>query len=757
MGKYTVIYRDPDYLAIGVLQSAEQAARNANEAANQAASDASEALSTAGEAKDEAEQAKLPPYVPFDSRSQAEGAAIPGDVQYINVADLQYARDPDGTALETASGVKWSPLGDPTPQHFGAVGDGETDDSDAFDAFLAYVESKRVGRGEVFDVPPERYLLTRPLVIKRTSNGPGVLRMGGATLVCAFNRQQYAAFIVLGDPDTPGSSQAPLETQGIFWIEGHSSVTGNVPIGIRCHVQAQSVIDGLRTRNWGGNKVLDLKRVQNITIPNSILYGGGYSFGYRDTEGSQFRRNGTTLTRTVGAFEFQASDVGKQVSLFLTDYTITGIIQSVTDSANVVMNAEFASVDGTDRNMRFGSPAPSTTSGSPVVGLDGPVNAQMVGLDIGIPRAGADGQTLWSTITSVDTGANTITLNKTALATLDPVANPLTETSEIAGVQIMIDSEPDVSSTRISQVRILQSQSETYRGVAIGVNDAEFVDIIVSKFHGISQSYMNWQTYALATIWGNRLSGRMIGDLDQVTLGQYKIRLADQTQTFTAIDVAARMRHGEKLARLESQAAGFDGAGLQFISYMALNVAPNIEFSDLVDDMTPGARGIIPPLQFVLPQYDSARFYLGPNVRGDRAGNLTFKTPDTWFAPDVGTTAGAGTATGTFTGTYSRTGDLITASYRLLNIDTAGLTGTNFLRASLPVSAMSNGNRNVHTAPCYFEGIAGNGYILARVNDNAQNVTFWRPNGSGGLEQLQISALTSGTASLQFSISYVAA
>lgn len=59
-----------------------------------------------------AESVKLPPYTPFDSRAQAASAPIPASVQQINIKGVQYVRDPDGTALETADGAMWSPLPD---------------------------------------------------------------------------------------------------------------------------------------------------------------------------------------------------------------------------------------------------------------------------------------------------------------------------------------------------------------------------------------------------------------------------------------------------------------------------------------------------------------------------------------------------------------------------------------------------------------------------------------------------------------------
>ena len=91
------------------------------------------------------------PYQPFSSRSQAESTDINSFIKYISVGGLSYVRDSNGTALTTADGGSWSPLGEVTPEHFGARGDltftlqaegyvrtGGTNDLPAFHAALAW-------------------------------------------------------------------------------------------------------------------------------------------------------------------------------------------------------------------------------------------------------------------------------------------------------------------------------------------------------------------------------------------------------------------------------------------------------------------------------------------------------------------------------------------------------------------------------------------------------------------------------------------
>lgn len=96
----------------------------------------------------------------YDTRAEAE-AADTGDAGHIYVGDLAYQYDASGTALTTGDGRTWSPAGDVTPQHFGAVGDGVSDDADYVEAALRY--SAETGNRTY--VPTGDYLLERQVVV----------------------------------------------------------------------------------------------------------------------------------------------------------------------------------------------------------------------------------------------------------------------------------------------------------------------------------------------------------------------------------------------------------------------------------------------------------------------------------------------------------------------------------------------------------------------------------------------------------------
>ncbi|MEO1637782.1 MAG: glycosyl hydrolase family 28-related protein [Pseudomonadota bacterium] len=94
----------------------------------------------------------------YASYAEAAASNVPAVVNQIFVKAgkfvIAFSRDAAGTALITNGGARWSPSDDITALHFGAVGDGSTDDSAAFQAAADYCAEHAVG---VIIVPPGHY------------------------------------------------------------------------------------------------------------------------------------------------------------------------------------------------------------------------------------------------------------------------------------------------------------------------------------------------------------------------------------------------------------------------------------------------------------------------------------------------------------------------------------------------------------------------------------------------------------------------
>lgn len=130
----------------------------------------------------------------YATRSAAQAATVPATVVKITVqhADtvLTYYRDSSGTALATNSGtVNWSPaLTEATPLHWGAAGDGSTDDYDELQAWIDWVMDKGVDptgfveSSQVLDLGGRLYGTSQQLEIP-VSPWTAILKDGGLIAV----------------------------------------------------------------------------------------------------------------------------------------------------------------------------------------------------------------------------------------------------------------------------------------------------------------------------------------------------------------------------------------------------------------------------------------------------------------------------------------------------------------------------------------------------------------------------------------------
>lgn len=685
--------------------------------------------------------------VPWPSRAQAvtdiAGGFVAANGTIKSDGTVQYIASSGATAISDMLG--WLPFGVPESAHFGTVGDGVTNDTTALRAFATYFDAQRVTQSITAKITPGEYLLTDYVRFFEAASGDNdrsTLIWDSVTFICDYDRDGTVKdrMIQFGNPDTLPASNSSLDIDGrCLAIPGGNST--HQPVAFYMGATSQSNLNGIRVGSGWNNMGVELHGVQNNSHRDWTIFAGGKSFEFEDPGTSTYTQSGTTLTRAAGTYEFPTDCVGKVIEIQSPTPEVA-IIQSRTSITEVELN--ISRTDATGREIVYGSCAPSTTSASADVVLDGPVTNDMVGLFVGIPRAGASGRILWAHISSVNPGTSTITLNKTASVTLDPVTNPLTETTEIAVPVIGIRSDKVADSgpftNGISQLRFHNIQVEQFRGVAVGVDDAEFLHFNQTKFHGDSSP--TFGVFSTSMMWANRAGGTFIGEFDSRSIGRYKSAFADQTLPFDFIDLTCRMKNADKLLRVDTQ--NFDAGLVTYGQLAIVGLDAGTKFTDIVDDTNASPDlGHTSPLRFILPDQNTLKYGAAEPRRS--------------WTPEVAdaSTGGNVAAVTASEGFYQRlSADLMWLTVRIINIDTTGLTGGNnlFIR-NLPENIIG-GNAGILTVTPRLDNVTFSGTPIV-FSDNADAFFLIQDVVSGSAASpLTVSAFTSGSADIRFSAIY---
>lgn len=238
--------------------SASAAASSASAAAASVTAAASEASDAADSAVDAAASAALAASfvsAPYATRALAEAANIPSQVTFIQVEHggevLAYIRDASGTALTTADGGNWSPAYEKTVMHYGAMGDGSTDDSADIQTALDDAANDTIifNDGHSFVVNTGLLVEDQNIVIK----GYGAYLIQGAHVIPLTLRSSYNAETTLtaihndatydfSDGDGVNTPVARLEAAG------HPFAVGDV---VKVTSDTQFVQAGSANFRWG--------------------------------------------------------------------------------------------------------------------------------------------------------------------------------------------------------------------------------------------------------------------------------------------------------------------------------------------------------------------------------------------------------------------------------------------------------------------------------------------------------------------------
>lgn len=702
----------------------------------------------------------------FSSRSEAVSAIAADSAEIedkfmIFDGTVWYKYSSGATAISDMAG--WLPADDVFPEHFQEnTTPGTTDMADGINAMIAYAKSDDTVQRMLFKA---KYLIGSPIDFSDVGGDRydivGGSSIGATEITVAYHG--YGADAVsgaafsFGDPDSP-AYQTAFAVSGFYFKRASSSYRS--PIGIEGASLAQSRFDDITFGSWS-NINFSLNTPQNVRGMDITTFGGGLSFEYKDASAVTVTQSGTTLTAT-GAI-FSASDVGKTVGIWGTggsDYRRKAVITGYTSATQVTVAKSVT--DATARNLYFGSPFASISSGGTTLTADASCfTTDHVGLVIWIKGAGANGGLHRAKITSYTSATQ---------VEIDTAAESTVTTAEFGVPAFEIYSD-DAIGNGASDNRFYGLQIENHKGIGVCLYDNDRLHLD-GKIHS-NQDISSPDLYSISTIWSDRWGGSFYGDWDAQYIGEHRSWFGNQTTSLHIPSLNSRSARDEVIAHIGLRSPTFEGAVVHFGEITTIGDSSTAEVvGDMITDDNSPIAGYALSGTFSRSEYDLNRSFLGNNVSSDRDGALeaasvsfdggtnvldSFIDRTSWTPVVADAPSGGNVAGGVFTGQYCKVGPLIVLSFRLTTIDTTGMTAGNplYIRG-LPV-AMAAGTNNIVTGSLRVENIATGDKPVTPFGDDGDSALLLYVNNTGAASAtLKVSDLTSGTAAIRGSIVYMA-
>jgi hypothetical protein len=299
------------------------------------------------------------PSFTFATREEAQGSFIPAPVTRIRVGSLRYVRDASGTALTTGASAKWSPDGTAVPDHFGAVGNGTTDDTAPVQLWVNWLRSKK----DTGEVPAKTYLVTT--IDAHPSSTFGMRGAGDRQSIFKIrNPSRSAVGIKFTHPTTPSTRGQPYSFEDV----GVEAEDGTKACLVEHRYCSAAKWSRVRIRGYHGATGLRMEKCWNVDLNEVSVWGCGHNVVAKRVP------DGTTFSIETGASPivasqnvFSAADVGRRITLASSSSTtpqtflITGYTNAKTVSVSQPRKAVYDSVPGSFGGVRGSMEAGSST------------------------------------------------------------------------------------------------------------------------------------------------------------------------------------------------------------------------------------------------------------------------------------------------------------------------------------------------------------------------------------------------------------
>lgn len=612
----------------------------------------------------------------------------------------------------------WTFLDDITPMHFGAAGDGTTDDTAAVQAAVDWVKDNN----GIIKLKQKHYLITDTIDLfeDRTSEfqrewgfeGDGIKV---SSFVNGITDRSKAMFDAKGD----GSRTWVRKSLKRFSVD--SVDAGGTAVPFRLGATGTTFIEDVFGDSVP-NTFIESDGMYNDRWKNITTYRAGVTLLYDDFSSATVTGTAASNTLTVSGYTATSALIGKLISVdggtYPGQYTVTAVPSATELTVTPALEGAYSAAGFTF------VPQVDCTSGSPTVTADCDCfDSSMIGAKLCIRLTGSS-EVFYSEITAVP-ASNQVTFADNL---------PVTESgayiaSPVIALTGSINEQNDI---------ILENlHIEDYSGVAMYLNDVTKGRIHDFKTHGYSFT-LDTQL-SIGSIWMAKCEMTIDGLLESDARGPERIFVADQGARFARFsDLQCALKANAAIFTLNT----FTGNGCVTAGTIAITGNSPLYWT-LADDPNTVPRFEILGVVEASGEGSAVIGYIPESVRLGAASEraMIFHGSYTMTITD----ASGNTSPTSATVNYTRIGKLVTVFFdRLQNIDTTGLTGTDTIRIGLPLQVGVAGSGSAHisntasgTAPFYLRATPNETYATIRSSDAGSNT-------------LPVNGLTSGTSDLWY-------